>query len=103
MWIGERCDDIVDVYAYTFARNCTVPCIYEGVCAAIDDTPLGGQTYVQIGPAHPLHRCRHFMAAVQFDFQGPDSTALAESPFEAFMRSQGRQLLGTTMASADWT
>ena len=31
MWIGERCDDIVHLYAPQFAPNCIFPCAYEGV------------------------------------------------------------------------
>ena len=83
-WIGENCDDIVDIYIPNFAANCTEPCAVEGVCVALVTNERHEVSYAEISDVNPLDKCRHFMAAVEV---WEDNSAQAAIQFERFMKN----------------
>ena len=93
-WIGCNLDDIVDIYINNFASNCQYPCAVEGVCVALVFNEHNVPTYAEISEAYPLHMCRHFMASVEIL---EDDSALAASPFAAFMISRNRIIKDTVI------
>ena len=87
-WIGENCDDIVDIYIPNFAAKCTHACAVEGICVALVENDRRELAYAEISPGNPLDRCRHFMAAVEVL---EDDSAQAATPSEQLIRYDSAQ------------
>ena len=52
-WIGENCDDIVDIYIPNFAAKCTHPCAVEGICVGLVENDRRELAYAEISPRTP--------------------------------------------------
>ena len=91
--------DLVEAYAPWAADNCMGQCHVQGVCCAVVTLPDASTRLQVISDEFPLHRCRHYVAAVA----APDVAAVAASDskdamnFQAFYESRGVVLLGSVV------
>ena len=91
--------DLVEAYAPWAADNCMGQCHVQGVCCAVVTLPDASTRLQVISDEFPLHRCRHYVAAVA----APDVAAVAASDskdamnFQAFYESRGIVLLGSVV------
>ena len=97
IWEGENCVDLIAAYAPWAMDKCVGACAVQGVCCAAVTDHSGNTCLQAISEEFPLHRCRHYVAAVAA-LVGAEAPAAAEKvSFQAFYESRGVALLGSVV------
>ena len=97
IWEGENRVDLIEAYAPWAADTCLEQCQVQGICCAVVTSP-DGRTHIQaISEEFPLHRCRHYVAAVAASMPLDASAGNDALSFQAFYEARGIVLLGSVV------